>query len=67
MSITGLERNKIKKQIKAINQLAEALTFPEERDIILYGFGDIAQLVRALRSHRRGRWFEPNYLYSFIL
>ena len=27
------------------------------------GFGCVAQLVRALRSHRRGRWFESNHIH----
>ena len=26
-------------------------------------FGCVAQLVRALRSHRRGRWFESNHIH----
>ena len=25
-----------------------------------YKYGHVAQLVRALRSHRRGHWFEPS-------
>ena len=29
----------------------------------MYDLGDIAQLVRALCSHRRGRGFEPLYLH----
>ena len=27
--------------------------------------GELAQLVRALRSHRRGRWFEPDIPHHF--
>ena len=27
-------------------------------------FGCVAQLVRALRSHRRGRWFESNHIHQ---
>ena len=27
-------------------------------------FGCVAQLVRALRSHRRGRWFESNLIHQ---
>lgn len=30
-------------------------------------FGCVAQLVRALRSHRRGRWFESNHIHHEIL
>lgn len=28
--------------------------------IIIMWFGELAQLVRVLASHARGRWFEPN-------
>lgn len=30
-------------------------------------YGDIAQLVRVLASHARGRGFEPLYLHQIIL
>ena len=29
-------------------------------------FGCVAQLVRALRSHRRGRWFESNLIHQIL-
>ena len=29
-------------------------------------FGCVAQLVRALRSHRRGRWFESNHIHQIL-
>lgn len=32
-------------------------------DFLLKVFGCVAQLVRALRSHRRGRWFESNHIH----
>ncbi len=28
--------------------------------------GCVAQLVRALRSHRRGRWFESNHIHHYF-
>ena len=31
------------------------------------GIGCVAQLVRALRSHRRGRWFESNHIHHFMV
>ena len=33
-------------------------------DFFLEVFGCVAQLVRALRSHRRGRWFESNHIHQ---
>lgn len=30
-------------------------------------FGCVAQLVRALRSHRRGRWFESNHIHHNLI
>lgn len=29
--------------------------------------GCVAQLVRALRSHRRGRWFESNHIHHLFI
>ena len=34
--------------------------------LILCVCGCVAQLVRALRSHRRGRWFESNHIHHEI-
>ncbi len=33
----------------------------------IWFIGCVAQLVRALRSHRRGRWFESNHIHQSCL
>ena len=49
------------------NRVGSSPTIPTKIWLLrirVHGFGCVAQLVRALRSHRRGRWFESNHIHQ---
>lgn len=46
------------------NRVGSSPTIPTKKRRMCDFFGCVAQLVRALRSHRRGRWFESNHIHQ---
>ncbi len=48
------------------DRVGSSPTIPTKfRHIRRFFYGCVAQLVRALRSHRRGRWFESNHIHQY--